>query len=208
MSAPELTYRLFMSPRSPFVRRIRFALLRLKLPFDEVVVDAFNPTDEFLQASPLGLLPVLELPDGVFIPDAATILDYLDETHPPGIWPENPIVRVKVRVASTWAEGLMTAVVNHHLESRRTAPDADWSQDFEDTLIRTLGRIQEQDLSKEPWMFEGRPTQAFWDLGVSLEYIDLRFPRLEWRKLFPRLIPVLDECRKSPLFRETAPPPA
>lgn len=206
-------YRLFYSHRSPFARRVRLALARLGLPYETVILNVFEPTEEFLRANPLGLVPVLEIDGKRNLPDSATILEYLHETHgsarPGAIWPADLALRLDVREASTWAEGLMTAIVAHFLETQRKEPAPSELAEHRANLERTLSRITEQNLSKAPWMMQSQvPTQAGWDLAVALEYLDLRIPDLNWRTRFPALKPLLESCKKAPEFEQTAPPPA
>ena len=52
-----------------------------------------------LNAQPF--VPVLELEDGTKLTQSLAILDYLDETYPtPGLLPEDPVLRAKVRAAA------------------------------------------------------------------------------------------------------------
>jgi glutathione S-transferase len=167
--------------------------------------DAFNPSPEVLNANPLALFPALEVSEGVWVPDSASILEFLDDTHG-GLWPQDPEARVRTRIASTWAEGIMTATVGHYLESQRSAPDPEWSAEHLANIRRTLERVQKLGLSGLPWLESGQPTQAGWDLAVALEYLTVRIPQLDWEKEFPVVTEVLEVCRKNPDFQATTPP--
>ena len=62
----------------------KLALLEKELPFEEVVVytgagPKYRP--DYLDASPMGKVPVLETPDG-FISESRCIVDYLERSHP------------------------------------------------------------------------------------------------------------------------------
>ena len=207
-------YRLFLSARSPFARRIRIALLRFSIPFEPVELNVFEPTDEFLNANPLGLVPVLQIQEtNTFMPDSATILEFLHENHGGQIWPEDLSARQAVRIASTLAEGLMTMTVNLFLEGTRKTPDQGWTTDFQDALKRTLAVIHEQNLTKFPWINPGvnttfgELTQAGWDLMVALEYLKLRAPASIHDDNYPKLKTYFELHRELPAFRATTPPP-
>ena len=211
-------YRLFISLRSPFARRVRIALHRFSIPFEAVELNVFEPTDEFLSANPLGLVPVLEIQEThSFMPDSSTILEYLHENHGGQIWPEDLSARQAVRIASTLAEGLMTMTVNLFLESTRKNPDQVWTTDFQDALKRTLATIHEQSLTKFPWVNPGvntafgELTQAGWDLMVALEYVKLRVPASFLKGIddnYPKLKTYFELHQGYSALQETAPPAA
>lgn len=195
-----------LTPRSPFARRVRITLLRLGIDFKEREVAPFEPSADFLDRSPLGTVPVLELSNGEVWPDSATILDNLYETVG-GIWPDDLTERRKVRQAAIWAEGLMSAAVSFFLEGQRKNPDPAWTQDFRDVVERTLKKVDSSNVKEFPWISGGNPTQAGWDLGVALEYLSLRMPDYEWTKKHPSLVAHLEVCRQWDRFRATTPPP-
>ncbi len=200
-------YRLFMTLRSPFARRIRIAFKRLEIPVDMEEVDPFNPHDRFLDANPLGLVPVMITSSGESFPDSGMILEHLDETHGRKIWPEDPTLRLRVRHASTLAEGIMSATVNFFLETQRRHPSPEWAEDHTSSIHRTLRAIEKSDPQGTLWLNAGKPTQAGWDLGVALEYLDLRAPALSWRDKYKAVAPVLEICNKFDYFRQSTPPP-
>jgi len=212
MSKDSSLHLLLITLRSPFARRVRLAVRRIGLTCEERVEDVFKPTPFLFDANPLGLIPSLRIPSGVFISDSSMILEYLHESQGseagPGrkIWPADPRNRPAVRRASVWAAGIMTATVQWYLESIR--PDEErsqvWLEEHRENIERTLKQAQAESL--EPWMAAGQPTQAGWDLAVALDYLSLRMPVVEWRRIAPKLEPVLALCQSSPAFRETAPP--
>jgi glutathione S-transferase len=197
MIARTSSYRLLMTPRSPFARRVRLALARLGIPFEAVLTDVFKPSPEFLKTNPLGLVPVLIHPEAT-IPDSAAILEYLHAAHGGAIWPKDPLEAARVRAQATLAEGIMAATVSHYLERLRPSPHAPWLEEQEEIIRGTLAALAEQELGE---------TQAAWDLAVALEYLDLRIPSFDWRKAHPRLVDFLEKHRVSPDFAATQPPP-
>ena len=72
------------APASPFVRKVRIALVEKNLPHELVPVVPFPPanaTPEFRRMSPLGKIPALS--DGDFaISDSSVICAYLERIHP------------------------------------------------------------------------------------------------------------------------------
>ncbi|MEB2345035.1 MAG: glutathione S-transferase family protein [Deltaproteobacteria bacterium] len=77
---------------SPFVRKVRVALIEKGIPYELVPVLPFPPanaTPEFRRMSPLGKIPALS--DGDFaISDSSVICAYLERTHPaPPLYPSD-----------------------------------------------------------------------------------------------------------------------
>lgn len=75
---------------SPFVRKVRVALLEKGIDYELIPVVPFGQTDEFKAISPLAKIPVLQ--DGDFtLPDSSCIIAYLEKIHPmPALYPEDP----------------------------------------------------------------------------------------------------------------------
>lgn len=76
-------------PPSPFVRKVRVALLEKGIEHEVVPVPPFNQPPEFMAMSPLGKIPVYQ--DGDFtVPDSSVIIAYLERVHPkPALHPED-----------------------------------------------------------------------------------------------------------------------
>jgi glutathione S-transferase len=90
-------YKLHGFALSNYYNLVKLALLEKGLPFEEVAV--FPPAKpDFLQKSPMGKIPCLEVGTGCYLTESQVILDYLEETHPePAFYPEDPFARAKVR---------------------------------------------------------------------------------------------------------------
>lgn len=92
-------------PTCPYVQRAVIALKEKKVDFDVVYIDLANKPDWFLAISPLGKVPVLKVereghePGIVF--ESAVILEYLEETTPGRLHPEDALERAQHR---SWIE--------------------------------------------------------------------------------------------------------
>lgn len=66
-----------------FSQRAHLVLHAKKIPYQAVYIDIFSKPEWFIQKSPLGFVPVLELPDktGPII-DSIIIVEYLDDKYP------------------------------------------------------------------------------------------------------------------------------
>jgi glutathione S-transferase len=77
--------------------KVRLLLAQLGIPYERVPVDIFDGgtlTDQFGRMNPARTVPVLELPDGRFLPESAAILVYLAEGSE--LWPDEPLDRAQV----------------------------------------------------------------------------------------------------------------
>lgn len=83
---------------SPNVRKVIVALNAKGIAFDNVPVPPGSKDPEFLEISPMGLIPAFE--DGEFVfADSGIIIEYLEETFPENsLMPDNP----KDRALSRW----------------------------------------------------------------------------------------------------------
>jgi glutathione S-transferase len=90
-------YTLYGFGLSNYYNLVKLALLEKSLPFQEITVFP-PPKPDFLQKSPMGKIPCLEVAAGRYLTETQVILDYLEETHPePALYPEDPFARAKVR---------------------------------------------------------------------------------------------------------------
>ncbi len=191
-----------MSARSPFARRIRLAMQRLKLPVVERAVDVFAPISELTSLNPLGMIPTLVTPDGV-LSDSANILEYLHETTG-AIWPGEFRARTEIRQASVWCEGIMQSSVLYFQECRlHEVPSPRWLADHQSSILDTFDQLSK--LNESIWIQNNNLTQAAWDLGVALQYCDLRLPEFNWRVQYSGFSKILDFANQDSWFRESVP---
>jgi glutathione S-transferase len=74
-------------------------------------------TPEFRKVNPAGLVPVLELDDGTYIPESTAIIEYLEEIHPkPCLIGQTPVQRARVRAIEMVASdlGVLTIAAAQH----------------------------------------------------------------------------------------------
>lgn len=84
----------------PYVQRAAIALAEKGVAFRRVDVDLSNKPDWFRAISPLGKVPLLRVGDDVLF-ESAAIVEYLEETSPHPLHPQDPIARAKHRA---WME--------------------------------------------------------------------------------------------------------
>jgi len=91
----------------PYVQRAVISLTEKRVPFERRGVDLANKPDWFNAISPLGKTPVLTDGEAVIF-ESAVILEYLEETQPFPMHPEDPLERAGHR---SWIE-FGSAVLN------------------------------------------------------------------------------------------------
>ena len=90
---------------SNYHNKVRIALLEKGIAFEEDATCKPSQKDEFLERSPLGKVPYLELDGGRRVSESQVICEYLEETHPQKpLYPRDPLARAKVRELITYLE--------------------------------------------------------------------------------------------------------
>src|SRR3984893_4371592 len=84
----------------PYVQRAVTALTEKGVSFERIDIDLANKPDWFLAISPLGKTPVLQVGDRAIF-ESAVILEYLEETQPKPLHPDDALTRAEHRA---WIE--------------------------------------------------------------------------------------------------------
>ena len=94
-------------PLDPHARFIRLVISEMGLPVDFVDEKPWERSEALLTLNPAGLLPILVEDDGLVVPGATVIAEYLDERHGLGLGDrrltlDDPAGRVEVRRLTEW----------------------------------------------------------------------------------------------------------
>jgi glutathione S-transferase len=89
----------------PWVQRAAIVLREKKIDFEFRHIEPDNRPDWFLAISPHKKVPVLRLDDRISLFESNAIAEFLDETVPPRLHPEDPIARA---VNRAWTDYLPT----------------------------------------------------------------------------------------------------
>nr|VFK22987.1 MAG: glutathione S-transferase [Candidatus Kentron sp. LFY] len=85
----------------PFVQRASITLLHKGIPHKTTYIDIGDPPLWFLDISPFGKVPVLKVAPDRYLFESAVICEYIDETTPGQLLPEDPFLRARSR---SWIE--------------------------------------------------------------------------------------------------------
>ena len=159
-----------------------------------------NPWQSRIEANPLGKVPVLLLDDGRVLCDSSVIVEYLDTLGaPPQLIPSEPAQRVLHRHVEALADGICDAIVLITTERGRPPErrSADW-------IARQAGKLAPslQALARD---LPGGFGLAHIAAGCALGYLDLRYPELDWRPMFPRLAELHAALGARPSFAASLP---
>jgi glutathione S-transferase len=191
--------KLIYSPGSPFARKVRIVLAEKDLPFESLVVDAYE-VDTLLAANPIGQVPALVLDDGSGLADSGVICAWLDAHHPePRLIPEGE-AQWPVRRLEALADAMAENTVKLRMEQMR--PEAKRSAEMMERHVRKTRRG-----------LDALETQAFGDalcmaqiaLVCALDYMDFRCPEIAWREGRPALTALHARLSKRPSLMETRP---
>jgi glutathione S-transferase len=182
--------KLHWSPRSPYVRKVMIVahetglLDRITCVRSVAVRHKLNP--DIVKDSPVGRIPVLVLDDGVVLSGSYPICEYLDSLHDgrrmipldfPERWRELELHGIADGVLDTlvaWRGELIRPEIGQWEAfattcAAKTEACLDWLEQRAQGFTSTdygLGQIT---------------------TGIALDYLDFRFPQLNWRVRCPEL---------------------
>lgn len=198
------TIELLGSQRSPFLRKVRLALLEKNIPFE------WNqqPGDRLAKLNPLAKIPTL-LVDGQAIYDSKVIVEYLDTINQsPALLPSQPARRVAVKQWESLADGMSDAMVAVNAESKRpqNLQSADAMGAQRGKVERGLAVAAEK-FGSGPWCEGGAMSAADLALVSALGYLSFRFPEIDWRSRYPNLAGFYDAMHQRPSVASSIPAP-
>lgn len=197
---------LFLSPTSPYARKVRVVLREKGLTdrVQETVVNPYRDPSELLGANPIGKIPTLVRDDGPPLYDSRVVCEWLDALAPePGLLPAAGEARWTVRRAEAHADGILDLVVAIVME--RARPDGEQSpaqiERWRTKVERAVDAIDDLRAALPDALNLGQIA-----LAVTLGYLDLRLPELDWRAGRDGLAEWYAAFAARAAMRETAPP--
>lgn len=189
------------SKLSPYAAKARMAVLHVGFPATSRAIDAFQPTLEFLEANPLGKVPVLLLDDGRTLHDSRVIMRFLDMWSRGKLYPSDPDRLIEVAQFESLCDGVCDCLQAIMFEKRYRPEDKmfqGWIDRQWEKATRTLDRLETEvpDLA---------PDAATLALRGMLGYLSIRFEG-EWEESHPALATWTDRFdRANPEVSTAAP---
>ncbi len=126
----------------PYVQRAAISLAEKGVDFERSYVDLSNKPDWFLEISPLGKTPVLQVgQSSVF--ESAVILEYLEDTQAPKLHPAAPLLRADHRAWVEFSSAILSDIAGFYNAPDRVGFDKkirDLSIKFSRLDKRVVGR--------------------------------------------------------------------
>jgi glutathione S-transferase len=195
---------------SPYVRKVRIVLAEKKLDYQLVLEDVWG-SDNILESNPLGKVPCLVMEGGEAVFDSRVIVEYVDMMSPvhrliPAIGRE----RAEVRTWEALADGVCDAAILARLEGIWAGRSE--AQRCQAWIERQLSRVHSglaamsKGLGDKAYCTGIHPNLADISVGVSLGYLDFRFPGIDWRSSHPKLAALYEKMMLRQSFIDTKPP--
>jgi len=131
----------------PYVQRAAIALAEKGVAYDRVYVDLANKPDWFNSLSPLGKTPVLQVGETAIF-ESAVILEYLEDTQPNPLHPQDPLRRAEHRSLIEFGSAILNDIWGLY-----SAPDAAAFAAKQKQLTKRFAWLERR-LVAEPW-FDG-----------------------------------------------------
>jgi glutathione S-transferase len=190
---------LYISPRSPFARRVRLAFRERGIKYEEKILDVFNPPEGFAKINPVARVPVVVLKNGETIADSSSILKVFYDSKK-----EDP----KTLNWSGVAVGICEILVARFFETLRPMEKRDQELLKEyDQILKTCFSDFEAFIGDRDFISDAGLTQGDLDMGTAAAYFGVRYDP-KWDQKYPKTFAYATKLNKRPSFLGTTPPPA
>ena len=139
-----MNIKLYSAKGCPFARRTRVVLHEKGIDFEASEVDFRNKSEEFLQASPTGKVPVIVV-DEDSLYESNIVNQFLDEVHEePRLMPEDPKARTYARIWMSRADDDFYPQVFVSSMGRERGFSEERVSEALEKLKATLSRLEER----------------------------------------------------------------
>ena len=182
--------KLFGTPGSPYVRKVRIVRAEKHIPYEYIIDRPSNPESRVAEFNPLGKIPVLIRDDGRTVYDSVVIVEYLEGVVAnPRLIPMGFDDRIEVKRWEALGDGIADATVAISHDLREPEPQrkpAAWYERQHQKVQRGLAAM-ERDLGDREFCHGASFTLADIAAGYSLGYLDQVLQDVDWRRDFPHL---------------------
>jgi glutathione S-transferase len=196
--------KLFFSPTSPFVRKVRICAIELGIENQLQLVPANAFAEDGLrEVNPLSKVPALTLDDGAVLYDSPVLCEYVDHVGGGGLFPPAGPERWMALRRQALGDGICDAALRQVLEGRRAEGDQHLDEIARQALAVQAGLMAleaEADSLSSDSLTIGEITVA-----CALGYLDLRFAHQDWRIGRPRLSAWFAMVSQRPSILSTKP---
>lgn len=189
---------LLASLTSPYARKLRVIALELDLPLSVVETAPMDDGAALLAANPLGKVPVL-IDDTSIIFDSPVIAAYLlAQTPGQRLIPTEGPAHWHARTTEAITDGILDAAISRRFNAAQGVTTGAWP----DRQRRAIGRA----LAALPARIGATVGYAELCTVIACEYLDLRFPEIDWRTDQPALAALQARLADRASLAATRPP--
>ncbi len=180
--------KLYFSPASPFVRKVRVTAHELglseRIELISITLTPVSPHEQLRSSNPLGKIPALLTDEGTTLYDSPVICEYLDSLAGGNlIFPAAGAARWTALRRQALADGIMDAAVLTRYEEAVRPRELRWQRWVDSQFLKVRTALD---------VLERESLQDTFDIGTisiacALSYLDLRFAGEEWRMSRPKL---------------------
>lgn len=199
--------KLIGSLTSPFVRKIRIALMEKNIPFDLIIDLPMDPHTRVPDFNPLGKIPVLIGDDKSIWYESDLIIEYIETLHADlPLMPQDRRAALPVRRSLMLADGTTDAGVLIFLEKRRNADKQDpaWIDWQRGKVERGLAALENALLNKT-FLHDDAFGVADIAVGCLLQWLEFRLPEVDWLEKYPSLAALNTRLSARSSFMRTIP---
>lgn len=200
--------KLFGTPGSPFVRKVRLALEEKGIAYEYVLAPRETRATLVVPLNPLGKVPTLLADDGRAVFDSPVIVEYVDGLKPePRLIPSGFDDRIAVKRWEALGDGVAeaTVLITHDLRKPADKREPEkWYEAQREKIRRGLA-MMERELGDKPFCFCASFTLADIAAGYALGYLETGIPGFGWRAANPKLTRHYDKLVARASFSKTDP---
>jgi len=203
---------LFVTPASPWVRRVVVSIIELGLQDKISMIQTRWPHNwatqtitfdsHFAHATPVGRIPALITSSGIRLTDSMTICDYLNAEYGQyRLLPRDGAERWVLLSRISIANGILEAQISRRAELLRTNNrSVDFIEKMKDRSLRCFAALDE-----EAEAFGVEPELAQITIAAACGFADFRYAQDGWRTVAPRLARWYETFSQRPSMLLTRP---
>jgi len=186
---------------SPFVRKVTVTAIETGQDAEIERVKTNTADPELANCNPLNKIPALVLEDGSVLIDSAVICEYLDARKGGKLFPSGA-ARWPVLSRMALCDGIMDAAILRRYESLRpeTLRSIEWDGKQKGKIDNALAALE-----REAGSFGDRVDISTLTVAITLDYLDFRFGKEDWRGANPKLAQWHKAFSARPSLKATMP---
>ncbi len=202
-------YKVISATPSPYARKVRIALAEKGVAFELITEVPWDKTTRTPDYNPLEKLPILIRDDGDPVYESYLIMEFIERMHPePPLVPTDDAGWLLAKRLEVLCDGVCDAFVLAFFERHRDAQlqSAAWLARQRRKIDGGLAEMSRLLGDKQHFIGDSF-TLADLAAATAVSYLAVRWPEIDWRAAYPKLMAHSDRMEKRPSFRSSVPVP-